>query len=197
MSSAAPLVAIVGRPNVGKSTLYNRLVGGRPALVEDVPGVTRDRRYGEAEFAGRRFRIVDTGGLDPSAPASALMAGVHRQAAHAIREADVIVFVTDVRDGLTTTDREVADLLRRAEQPVLVAANKVDSANQEALVGEIHELGLGEVYPISATHGRGAGDLLDAILALLPAPEGEAETESETESESATAADRPVRIAFV
>jgi GTP-binding protein len=188
-----PLVAIVGRPNVGKSTLYNRLVGGRPALVEDVAGVTRDRRYGEAEYAGRRFRVVDTGGLDPSAPASALTAGVHRQAEHAIREADLIVFVADARDGLTPTDRDVAELLRRAEQPVLVVANKVDSANQEALAGEIFELGLGEVYAVSATHGRGAADLLDAILALLPP----AETETEAETEAATEAGRPVRVAFV
>jgi GTP-binding protein len=193
--AALPLVAIVGRPNVGKSTLYNRLIGGRPALVEDVPGVTRDRRYGEVEFAGRRFRLVDTGGLDPSAPASALTAGVHRQAALAIGEADVIVFVTDVRDGLTATDREVADLLRRAEQPVLVVANKVDSDRQEALVGEIHELGLGDVLALSATHGRGARDLLDAILALLP--EGEGEDEAAPEPEAEPAGDRPVRLAFV
>src|SRR5262252_10467088 len=102
-----PLVAVVGRPNVGKSTLYNRLAGGRPALVEDVPGVTRDRRYGEADFAGRRFRIVDTGGMDPTAAATALMAGVHRQAARALDEADLILFVTDARDGLTPVDREV------------------------------------------------------------------------------------------
>src|SRR5215475_9842678 len=120
MSDPAPLVAIVGRPNVGKSTLYNRLAGGRPALVEDVPGVTRDRRYGEADFAGRHFRIVDTGGMDPTAETTALMAGVHRQATRAIDEASLILFVTDARDGLTAIDREVAELLRRAEVPVLV-----------------------------------------------------------------------------
>src|SRR5437764_20040 len=134
-----PLVAVVGRPNVGKSTLFNRLVGGRPALVEDVPGVTRDRRYGEAEFGGRRFRVVDTGGMDPTAEVGVLMAGVHRQAQQAIGEASVIVFVTDAREGLNPTDRDVAELLRMSERPVLVVANKVDSAQQEALVGEIYE----------------------------------------------------------
>lgn len=187
--SELPLVAIVGRPNVGKSTLYNRLVGGRPALVENTPGVTRDRRYGEAEFAGRRFRLVDTGGMDPSAEASALMAGVHRQAARALDEANIIIFVTDARDGLTATDRDVAEVLRRAAVPILVVANKVDSAQQEALVGEAHELGLGEVYGLSASHGRGTRELLDAILALLPEPSDEDNAEAE--------ADRPVRVTFV
>ena len=105
-----PLVAVVGRPNVGKSTLFNRLVGGRPAMVEDVPGVTRDRRYGEAEFDGRVFRVVDTGGMDPTAAVGELMAGVHRQAAQAIGEAALIIFVIDARDGLTPVDRDVAQL---------------------------------------------------------------------------------------
>ena len=166
--TSLPLVAIVGRPNVGKSTLFNRLAGGRPALVEDVPGVTRDRRYGEADFGGRRFRIVDTGGLDPGAEEGAIQAGIHRQARRALDEADLIVFVTDAREGLTPTDREVADLLRQAKAPVIVVANKVDGAAQEALVGEIFELGLGDVIGMSASHGRGARELLDAILEQLP-----------------------------
>jgi len=195
MSDAAPLVAIVGRPNVGKSTLYNRLVGGRPALVEDVPGVTRDRRYGEAEFGGRSFRVVDTGGMDPTAPASALMAGVHRQAARALDEADLIVFVTDARDGLTPVDREVAELLRRADVPVLVVANKVDSEKQEALAAEIYELGLGDVFALSATHGRGTRDLLDAILAALPGER--AEPEVAEEAAEPPAEEHAVRLAFV
>jgi GTP-binding protein len=194
----APLVAIVGRPNVGKSTLFNRLVGGRPALVEDVPGVTRDRRYGNAEFGGVHFRVVDTGGMDPGAERGALTEGVHRQARQAIDEAQVIVFVLDARNGVTPVDREVADLLRRADVPVLVAANKVDSAGQEALAAEAHELGLGDVFPISATHGRGARELLDSILAILPAPESRGPPDEEgEESEAAPAEEHAVRLAFV
>src|SRR5688572_3551317 len=191
-----PLVAIVGRPNVGKSTLFNRLVGGRPALVEDVPGVTRDRRYGEADFDGRVFRVVDTGGMDPTAEVGALMAGVHRQAAQAIDEAALIVFVVDARDGLTPVDRDVADLLRRASVPVIVAANKVDSSHQEALAAEAHELGLGDVIGLSATHGRGTRELLDAILENLPAAEATA-APTEDEEEAAPEVDRPIRLAFV
>jgi|SoiMethySBSTD1v2_1073268.scaffolds.fasta_scaffold87432_5 GTP-binding protein len=193
-----PLVAVVGRPNVGKSTLFNRLVGGRPAMVEDVPGVTRDRRYGEAEFDGRVFRVVDTGGMDPTAAVGELMAGVHRQAAQAIGEAALIIFVIDARDGLTPVDRDVAQLLRRASVPVLVAANKVDSAHQEALAAEAHELGLGDVIGLSATHGRGTRELLDAILENLPAAEEtEAAPEGEDEEEPAPGPDKPVRLAFV
>src|SRR5687768_3120078 len=128
-----PLVAVVGRPNVGKSTLFNRLVGGRPALVEDVPGVTRDRRYADAEFGGVSFRVVDTGGMDPTAEPGALTEGVHRQARQAIEEAALVIFVIDARDGVTPVDRDVATILRRADLPILVAANKVDSAKQEAL----------------------------------------------------------------
>jgi GTPase len=181
-----PLVAIVGRPNVGKSTLYNRISGGRPAMVEDKPGVTRDRRYGEADYLGRTFRIVDTGGLDPAAEEGALQAGVHRQARKALGEADVILFVVDVRDGLTPTDREVADILRQTDKPVLVVANKVDSEKQEALVGEIYELGLGDVFAVSANHGRGSVELLDTLLTLLPPEEA-------SEAQAAPG----VRIAFV
>jgi GTP-binding protein len=211
---ALPLVAIVGRPNVGKSTLYNRLVGGRPALVEDTPGVTRDRRYGVADFAGRAFRVVDTGGMDPTAEVGALMAGVHRQAARAIDEAEVIIFVTDARDGLTPVDREVAQLLRRANVPVLVVANKVDSAKQEALAAEVYELGLGDVFALSATHGRGTRELLDAILEVLPggpaAPEAEADDDDDDTADDPELTDSPtvatpadaeaahaVRLAFV
>src|SRR5262245_41441295 len=120
------LVAVVGRPNVGKSTLFNRLVGGRPAMVEDTPGVTRDRRYGEVEFGGRRFRVVDTGGLDPGAEEGAVTAGIHRQAHRGVEEADLVVFVVDARDGVTPTDRDVAEMLRKSGKPVIVAANKVD-----------------------------------------------------------------------
>ena len=181
-----PLVAIVGRPNVGKSTLYNRIAGGRPAMVEDKPGVTRDRRYGEADYAGRGFRIVDTGGLDPGAEEGAVQEGVHRQARKALDEADAIIFVVDAREGITPTDRDVADLLRRLGKPILIAANKIDSAKQEQLAGELWELGLGEVFPVSANHGRGMVELLDALLAVLPPAEA-----------AASAPDKAVRIAFV
>ncbi|MBI4509861.1 MAG: ribosome biogenesis GTPase Der [Deltaproteobacteria bacterium] len=187
-----PLVAIVGRPNVGKSTLFNRLVGGRPALVEDEPGVTRDRRYGEAEFGGRKFRVVDTGGLDPAAETGAITAGIHRQAQRAIEEADLIVFVADARDGVTRTDRDVATLLRRSRRPVLVAANKVDGAAQEVLAAEIYELGLGEVIPVSAVHGRGARELLDEILARLPDESTRPPSAPEEEVVEGT-----IRVAFV
>ncbi len=202
--SDLPLVAVVGRPNVGKSTLFNRLVGGRPALVEDVPGVTRDRRYGEVEFGGRRFRVVDTGGLDPGAEEGAVTAGIHRQAHRGVGEADVIVFVVDARDGVTPTDRDVAEMLRKSGKPVIVAANKVDGAAQESLVGEIYEMGLGEVIAVSATHGRGSRELLDAIFATLdsvaptptPTPTPTPESDSEPR-EPAPETRRPIRLAFV
>jgi GTPase len=194
-----PLVAVVGRPNVGKSTLFNRLVGGRPALVEDEPGVTRDRRYAEAEWNGRRFRIVDTGGLDPSAQGTVIGAGIHRQAERALEEADVIVFVTDVIHGLHPLDREVAVKLRRLGRPVVVVANKVDTKEKEVLAAEIWELGLGDVVPVSATHGRGAGDLCDAIVAALPeATDAEKEPPlPEAEATEEELANRPVRLAFL
>src|SRR5688500_16808838 len=162
VAEGRPLVALIGRPNVGKSTLFNRLVGGRPALVEDEPGVTRDRRYGECEFGGKRFGVVDTGGLDPGAEEGVIGAGIHRQARRAIDEADLIVFVVDAREGLTATDREVATLLRKSGRPLLVVANKVDGPAQEGLVAEVYSLGLGDILPVSATHGRGARELLDA-----------------------------------
>jgi GTP-binding protein len=203
--SELPLVAVVGRPNVGKSTLYNRLVGGRPAMVEDEPGVTRDRRYGKAEWAGRVFEVVDTGGLDPSAPANVVQAGIHRQAARALDEADVIVFVTDAREGVTGTDREVAKQLRKLGRPVVLAANKVDGQKQEDLAAEMYALGLGDVVPVSATHGRGTAELCDAIVERLPpgpvrelgADEGEGEagaTEAPAPGELKLG---PIRLAFL
>src|SRR5262249_7103152 len=159
------LCALIGRPNVGKSSLFNRLVGGRPALVEDMPGVTRDRRYGEVEWGRARFRVVDTGGLDPSA--EGILKAMRRQTLRALEEADVIVFVLDAPEGVTSVDAEVARVLRRAGKPVLVAANKVDSANREAAAAEIFELGFPEVFLISASHGRGVNDLCDAIVGAI------------------------------
>jgi GTP-binding protein len=160
-----PLCALVGRPNVGKSSLFNRLVGGRPALVEDMPGVTRDRRYGVGDWGQARFRVVDTGGLDPSA--DGILKAMRAQTLRAVDEADVIVFVIDALEGVTAVDEDVANVLRRSGKPVFVAANKVDSQNREAAAGEAYALGFPEVFPLSASHGRGVGELLDAVVAAL------------------------------
>ena len=160
-----PLVALIGRPNVGKSSLFNRLVGGRPALVEDMPGVTRDRRYGTAEWTRARFRVVDTGGLDPSA--EGVLGAMRSQTLRAVDEADVLVFVLDVVEGPTAVDDSVSKLLRRQNKPVVIAANKVDSAGRESSLGDIYALGWPEVFPVSASHGRGVGDLLDRVVQLL------------------------------
>jgi GTPase len=163
-----PIVAIVGRPNVGKSTLFNRIVGGRQAIVEDRARTTRDRLYGDAEWNGRRFLVVDTGGLevDPDDP---IEAKVQEQARLAIAEADVILFVVDAAAGMTPADQEASDVLRRAKAPVIVAVNKADNEKRELEGAEFHALGWDETYPISAAHGRGTGDLLDTIVWALPA----------------------------
>jgi GTP-binding protein len=168
-----PIVAIVGRPNVGKSTLFNRIVGGRHAIVEDRARTTRDRLYGDAEWNGRRFVVVDTGGLeiDPNDP---IEAKVQEQARLAIAEADVILFVVDAAAGMTPADQEASELLRRAKAPVIVAVNKADNEKRELEGAEFHALGWDETYPVSAAHGRGTGDLLDAIVWALP-PESEEE----------------------
>lgn len=162
-----PIVAIVGRPNVGKSSLFNRVVGQRVALIEEEPGTTRDRLYGEAEWGGRQFLLVDTGGLQPES-ASEYAPLIRAQVEQALAEADVIVFVVDARDGLTAADWEVADLLRRATVPVLLAANKVDNEARRLEATQFYELGLGDPMPISAYHGRGVADLLDRVVDLLP-----------------------------
>ncbi len=192
-----PYVAIVGRPNVGKSTLFNRLVGRRHAVVSDIPGTTRDRIIGETEWEGRTFHIVDTGGIERLPPAveagrrpsphhplledsADFIPHIRSQAEQAIEEADLILFLTDAADGLTGADREVADLLRHSRKPVLLVVNKVDNERraQEAL--EFYELGFDELHTISAIHGRGIADLLDRVVELLP-PEEEGE-EAETEA---------------
>src|SRR4051794_41080824 len=174
-----PLVALVGRPNVGKSTLFNRLVGGHHAIVEDEPGVTRDRRYGDADWDGKAFRVVDTGGLDPAAGAAGgrpppgggrgergpLAGGGGPLFVRAIDEAALILFVLDAQEGVTSGDREAADVIRRSGKRVLWVANKVDGARQEPAAAEVYGLGADEVVAVSGTHGRNIAELCDAILA--------------------------------
>jgi GTPase len=171
--SGVPIVAIVGRPNVGKSTLFNRIVGERAAIVEDRARTTRDRLYGDTEWNDRRFIVVDTGGLEVS-PGDPIEAAVQVQARLAITEADLIVLVVDAITGLTPADREAADLLRVARAPVFVAVNKADNAARELDAAEFWELGWERTYAIAASHGRGVADLLDEIVLALP-PETEAE----------------------
>ena len=175
--SNKPIVAIVGRPNVGKSTLFNRLVGKRLAITHEVPGTTRDRLYAEAQWRGVEFIVVDTGGLD-LASTDALMAQVRAQAQVAIAEADVIIFLVDVQDGLTAGDEEVARVLHRTAKPVLLAANKADNRTLREAAVEFYSLGLGEPHPISALHGKGTGDLLDRVVAAFPAEEEEEELDA-------------------
>ncbi|QKT07172.1 ribosome biogenesis GTPase Der [Gordonia sp. X0973] len=164
--AALPSVAIVGRPNVGKSTLVNRILGRREAVVEDLPGVTRDRVSYPASWSGRSFMVVDTGGWEPDA--KGLQQAVADQAERAMGAVDAIVLVVDATVGATATDEAVARVLRRAKVPVLLAANKVDGERQEAETASLWSLGLGEPHPVSAAHGRGAGDLLDEVLKVLP-----------------------------
>ena len=163
------IVAIVGRQNVGKSTLLNRLAGRRIAIVEDMPGTTRDRVFAEVSWQGDEFTLVDTGGLEIS-PDSTIGRGVREQVGLAVEEADAIIFMVDVRDGVTTPDREAADLVRRSGKPVIVAANKADNERLETHAIEFHELGLGEPLPISAHHARGTAELLDRLMPLIPPP---------------------------
>ena len=178
-----PVVAIVGRPNVGKSTLFNRFLGQRSAIVEDRARTTRDRLYGDTEWNGRRFVVVDTGGLEVD-PGDPIEARVQDQARLAIAEADVILFVVDAISGLTPADLEAAAILRRATAPVIVTVNKADNEKRELEAAEFHSLGWEETYAISASHGRGTGDLLDAIVWALP-PESDAEVARKAREEEA------------
>ena len=187
-SPGLPMVAIVGRPNVGKSTLFNRIVGERTAIVEDRARTTRDRLYGEATWNGRRFLIVDTGGLEVD-PADAIEARVQDQARIAIAEADVILFVVEAITGLTPADEEAAALLRRAKAPVLVAVNKTDNDKRELDAAEFYAFGWEDTFAISASHGRGVADLLDEVVEALP-PESDAELARKRRVDEAEAFDR-------
>ena len=167
-----PLVAIVGRPNVGKSMLFNKLVGKRLSIVEDTPGVTRDRIYGECEWNGRGFALVDTGGIEPNTD-SQILSFMREQAQIAIDNADVIIFVTDIKTGLTASDQEVASMLQRSRKPIVLAVNKMDSTGTiDPDFYEFYNLGLGDPVAISAVHGHGTGDLLDACFQYLPPDDG-------------------------
>jgi GTPase len=191
MNEALPVVAIVGRPNVGKSTLVNRFAGGRQAIVEAQPGVTRDRKELVAEWAGRAFRVVDTGGW--VAGGGNLDQEVSRQAERAVAQADVIILVVDVTVGINEEDARVASLLRGAAPPAVVVVNKVDDGSRESDAWVFTQLGLGDPYAVSALHGRGSGDLLDAVVAALP-PAAAPQTRPETEPEPAAG---PFSIAIV
>jgi GTP-binding protein len=166
--AAVPVLAVVGRPNVGKSTLVNRMIGRREAVVQDVPGVTRDRISYDATWNGRAFTVVDTGGWDPDA--RGLAERIRAQAEVAVTIADAVLFVVDATIGITDADEAVVKVLRKSGKPVILAANKVDDQRTEAEAAGLWNLGLGEPYPVSALHGRGSGDMLDAILAALPEP---------------------------
>ena len=169
-----PVVALVGRPNVGKSTMFNRLTSSHFAIVEDQPGVTRDRRYGNCEYDGKQFRVVDTGGIDFTAEGS-IAVGMRRQAEMAIEEADVVLLIVDGQRGLLPDDREIFVKLRRAGKKILLVANKIDGPRHESHVNDMYELGCKEIFGVSAAHGRGMPDLLEAILQELPAPIEEAQ----------------------
>lgn len=165
-----PIVAVVGRPNVGKSTLFNRILGQRRAIVDELPGLTRDRHYAEGEWSGRRFLLVDTGGIDPQSP-HPITKQILRQTQVALDEADVVVVVTDGQEGVTPLDRDVAERVRRRGRPTLLVVNKVDPPAREEMIAEFFSLGLGEPIPVSALHGTRSGDLLDEVIRLLPSRE--------------------------
>ncbi|MEJ2492183.1 MAG: ribosome biogenesis GTPase Der [Desulfuromonadales bacterium] len=173
------VVAIVGRPNVGKSTLFNRIVGRRMAIVEDVPGVTRDRNYADVTRYEKRFTLIDTGGFEPASQ-DRLLTQMREQTQLAIEEADVILFIMDGRDGLTPADREVADRLRQIDKPVLFVVNKVDGQAQEAELGDFYALGVDQLHAVSAEHRLGVNTLIEALLAELPASDQATDPENET-----------------
>ncbi len=172
---AKPIVAIVGRPNVGKSMLFNKLIGSRVSIVEDTPGVTRDRIYGETDWNGRKFTLIDTGGIEPRTD-DQILQFMREQADIAISHADVIVFLTDIRTGVTASDHEVANILLRSGKPIVLAVNKMDSVGTvDPEYYEFYNLGLGDPIPVSAVHGHGTGDLLDECVKYFPPDDGQEE----------------------
>jgi GTP-binding protein len=186
-----PVIAIVGRPNVGKSTLFNRLTGSRDAIVADMPGLTRDRHYGDAHLGRRQFIVIDTGGFEPDKP-TGVVAQMARQTKAAVAEADAVVFVTDLRAGLTAQDHEIARYLRENRKRVLLAVNKAEGMRDSPLLAEFHELGIGEPMPVSAAHGQGIRSLAEAALAdLLPEPDDDEAAEGLADG----SAERPIRLA--
>ena len=201
-TASLPTLAIVGRPNVGKSTLFNRIVGSRRAIVGDEPGITRDRLYGEAEWRGRHFRLVDTGGIIPEEK-DFIPSEIFRQAKVALEEAAAVVLVVDGRTELAAPDLEVARLLRKTGKPLFLAVNKVDSDKQDTIANEFHQLGIRNLYPVSAEHGRGVDDLLDAVLAVFPAEPPkkitavDAENSEQEPQEEPIAEPRETRVAII
>src|SRR6266446_2279108 len=190
--AALPLVAVVGQPNVGKSTLFNRLIGQRRSIVGDEPGITRDRIYGEVEWSGQRFSIVDTGGIVPDDDAI-IPANIFKQAGFAIDDAQALIWVVDARQGLTPLDEELAKLLRATGKRVLVAANKSERARVEAEAAEFYRFGFEEVFPISAEQGIGLGELLDALVRGFE----ETRTQMDAEGLEVPAQKRELRLAIV
>jgi GTP-binding protein len=203
LESALPVVAVVGKPNVGKSTLFNRIIGEQAAIVEDRPGITRDRKELDAEWLGVPFRIIDTGGWMPSG--SDLEVKVSRQVEAAVRAADVVLFVVDASVGMTDDDEAIAGWLRRGRHDVVVVANKADNDRREDERWEFLALGLGEPYPVSALHGRRAGDLLDVVVERFPAPARPPASDEADDGETVAVEDepwtpdepRPPRVAIV
>lgn len=174
-ASGKPVIAIVGRPNVGKSTLFNRLVGARHAITEDIPGTTRDRLYGEAEWKGRTFLVIDTGGLEPDAE-EGYPALIRDQVDAALEDAEVILFVVDATTGITPVDSEIAELLRRSGKPIVLIANKADNERRSELAVEFYSLGIGDPMPVSAYHGLGVREVLDHLIETVPEAEEETAT---------------------
>ena len=201
-SAVLPLLAIVGRPNVGKSTLFNKLTGSRRAIVGDESGITRDRLYGEAEWRGHEFRVVDTGGIVPD-DKDFIPSEIFRQARVAFEEVAGIIMVVDARTEIAGPDRELARLLARTGKPLFLAVNKMDTDKQEALLGEFHSLGIRNIFPVSAEHGRGIDDLLDAVLLVLPAVKkpttGDTEVTGEGTEEASPTPEEPheIKVAII
>ncbi len=163
-----PIVAVVGRPNVGKSTLFNRLAGERISIVQDTPGVTRDRIYADVEWTGRKFTLIDTGGMEIGAE-DVILKQILQQAEIAIETADVILFITDAKAGMTDDDKQVANMLRRTKKPVVLAVNKIDNVNRDSMnIYEFYELGIGDPIAISAGQALGLGDMLDEVISYFP-----------------------------